>query len=511
MNDFNKQRCLFKAYDIRGEAVLFDDDFVTALALSFCRHYKACHVTSLAIGYDARLQSRPIAERFFDVFCTHGIRVDFIGLTTTPMLAYAACAHQKNGIMITASHSPKTVLGIKWLTYGKSPSKDDIQAIFYELPPLTAAKDSLTKPSLSIDINHSHLKRYTTAITDIFHQLSPQQKINTLVVDCLDGATGVVAASIFADVVDNLIMLNNTPNGNYPKGNPDPAEPQRLAELCQAVLNHQADLGIAFDGDGDRLVVVDNRGRPVDFDWLIFLLTQAAKKDHTQNSKILYDIKCNHALTNLLSQNNIEGVLTQTGSSHLRRQLQETHADAIFAGELSGHFIFNDGKFIAHDDGIYAATRLIAWLISQKKPLSIIVDELPSVIATPDLYLSLSAVCDGVDLNNLTPMDFVNHLKHHLSNITLPSHILANTMDGVRLDFCQHKRITGFGLIRASNTSDTLTVRFGADDSAVIEEILHAFVEIFSATTPHGTLTHHHAQLIYNICQAVRSYNEPTS
>lgn len=483
MTDFNTHRCLFKAYDIRGDAFLFDDDFVPALALSFASHYQSHQVKQLAIGYDARMGSYDIAQCFIKIFGQHGIAVDFIGLTTTPILAYASASHQHNGIMITASHSPKNILGVKWLTYGKSPSRSDIQTIFKALPSRFLARQANQfNPcnqfnQANIDINH-HLNHYTADILHIFEKFSAKQKANTLVVDCLNGATGVIAPLLFPKIADNVIFLNHQPNGNYPKGNPDPAEPNRLTELCQAVRHHQADLGFAFDGDGDRLALVDNLGRTVAFDWLIFLLVQCAICHRTQdNNKILYDIKCTHALSNLLQKNRIQGIMTQTGSSHLKNQLQQKHQDAIFAGELSGHFIFNDQHFIAHDDGVYAAMRLLAWLICQKRPLSDIVDALPNIIATPDLYLSLSSL--GIQDNDITPTQFIDKLQHHLHHIALPEHIAIHTIDGIRLELIQQEHIVGFGLIRASNTSDAITIRFGANHQEAFYAVMQAFMTLF--------------------------------
>lgn len=451
---FARHRSLFKAHDIRGSALLFDDAFMVALATSFAKLYSEHSSTALVLGYDARPQSKTLALTFLPILQKAGIHIIWLGLTTTPAMAYFA--HTKtagNGIIMTASHSPKDILGLKWLVHGNSPDSEQIENLFAQLTPC---------PPIALPPNPAPIsfQPYTQALLQVFNRLNRHDLSSmTLVIDCLNGATSHLASTIFAQLGVKWIMLNNNPDGTFPKGNPDPTEPNRLAELQTAVLAHKADLGLAFDGDGDRLAVVDDKGRVVASDWLIWLLAQASQ---TTPAPVIFDIKCSHTLTRLFKARHITPIMVKTGSSHLRRLLQGDHRMASFAGELSGHFIFNDGKFICHDDGIYAGLRLLAYLGNKK--LSSILDNLPPIVATPDLYL---------DAPNDNPKAFMQNLTTLIQHSSLKNHLID--IDGVRLEFD-----TGFILMRASNTANQLTLRATFDSQHDFQRISQNFCELLT-------------------------------
>lgn len=474
---FVAHRALFKAYDIRGNRDLFDLPFIWALALGFVKQYQEFYSTShlpqsppirIALGYDARILSPTIAQIFADTLNQFGIHVIWLGLVTTPILAYVANNHSDgNGIMITASHSAFNICGIKWLIHYRSPTSDDIVALYHTLTPTPTGRHS-SPPLPTTD----YINQYSQDLLTVYKQLGGK-RFDTLVIDCLNGATAVVVRPIFNELAQKVLFLNAVPDGNFPKGNPDPAEPHRLDELQQAVLDNKADLGLAFDGDGDRLAVVDSQGRVVGFDVLIYLLSLAIKATSTiKNPQVIFDIKCNHSLPNLLTQQGIRPKISQTGSVHLRRQLQQDDSNhIIFAGELSGHFIVNDGRFNCYDDGIYSATRLLAWL-SHTKPLQTLVDDLPQVVATPDLYINVPATLG-------TPRQFIAQLTQHMQNHP-PMGATLTTLDGVRLDTA-----TSFGLMRASNTSDQLTVRFSGDTLAIFNTMIDDFCHAIQTAIHH--------------------------
>lgn len=469
---FDKQRPLFKAYDIRGKELLFSDDFICALSVVFANHYKA-YGNKLTLGFDVRPKSRHIGQIFYHTFQRFGIDVHFVGLATTPLVAYASQDTKGNGIMITASHSPKDILGIKWLTQGQSPTPSQIVAIFDQLQsvPYRNLYDNSDTNTTSVNLPapiDTYAKQYAGQILAIFDKLNTCHQPKTLIIDCLNGATGDLATAIFdqlSTVGYTVIMLNNQPDGSYPKGDPNPAKPNRLTELCQAVKQHKADLGFAFDGDGDRLAVVDNLGHVVAFDWLILLLANCAFAANPTKNSVLYDVKCTHCLKNTLTQQGLKPLISQTGSSHLRHAI--THnSQLVFAGELSGHFIFNDGLFISHDDGLYAAMRLLAFLGNQK--LSDVIDGLPSYIATPDIYIDMTCAKTWIE-------HFSTHLQHTPAYQMKYPNSQFCFVDGIRLD-----NNKGFGLIRASNTSDSLTVRFAADDKMAFDEIIDTFIALLN-------------------------------
>ncbi|MDE4455196.1 phosphomannomutase [Psychrobacter sp. DAB_AL62B] len=569
MPSFATQQSLFRAYDIRGSHQHFTTDFIEAMAHAFAHLYHAsprhpiqCDLKNRAlmpnviqntdseqiivvIGYDVRCGSDTIAQKLATILTQCGIQVIQLGLITTPMMVFWAEQHHGHGIVVTASHSAKDILGIKWLVNHQSPSSEDIQTLYQEL----AIRNTLSKSSNAIDapINNKQInlpieqvgRVYTDAIVQVFKQLYPynnqasithttdsRQTFSKLylvvVIDCMHGATSNIAQHLFERFCQDVIMLNDIPNGHFPTGNPDPTEPHRLKQLQQSVVTHQADIGIAFDGDGDRLMIVDNNGKVVTPDHLLYLLAQVALTerpnfltDSQLPSQILFDIKCCHHLPKLITELGATAVMSKTGSSLIRRRLQQSNNQIIFAGELSGHFIFNDGYFILYDDAMYAALRLLHWLghtanngkISPN--LATIIHGLPVIVSTADHYLPLPETaltdCSIVErlirlclyLQQLIKATSLNstHTEHQpiidcaVSECTcsakrpyitlqqaqylLPVGTKLSCIDGVRLDFSH-----GFGVLRQSNTSHNLTARFAGDSIEDLKDIQAKFAAL---------------------------------
>lgn len=585
---FLQQHCLFKAYDIRGHYDKFTTHFVQALSNAFVRLYQAHNVTELVIGYDARLGSQTIAAALAEAFMQQDVTVVWLGLVPTPIMAYWAHQHAGNGIIATASHSSKDILGIKWLLRGESPSSGDIQQLYHSLTldpdrhhtascyntVSNSTVNSSTANNDNNDDNNNDTRSdqqhrgqrvatdapvhrpYLGAIQHAIQQLQsaqlqpPQQKhskqkqaqplCDTLVIDCLNGATSAFVSDVFAAFARQVIVLNDTPDGHFPKGNPDPTEPNRLSELQDAVIKFHADIGLGFDGDGDRLMVVDGSGEVVCADHLLYLLAQIAISDaRTLDSSttadnayaVIFDVKCVHHLPQMIEQIGAEPIMSRTGSSHMRRAMQVGDSQAIFAGELSGHFMFNDGLFIAHDDAMYAAVRLLNWLSQQRLSLADIVATLPPVISTADIYLDIAqdrqdliqqllATCQQLlnskQHDSTADMSTVAHPLCRQPKAVVSTQPIANgsadellsdtetllsvlppstrltTIDGVRLDFQN-----GFGVIRASNTSASLTVRFAGNTLEDLRQVQHKFVTLCQRLNQ--TL----ACDIANICPAV--------
>ena len=572
MPSFAAQQSLFRAYDIRGSRQQFTNDFIHALGHAFAHLYQLqqnidskkhsaknsernsennCQSTNektiVVIGYDVRCDSNTIAQALADILSQQGIQVIQLGLVTTPMMIFWAEQYQGHGIIVTASHSAKDILGVKWLVNHISPSSADIQALYHQLGIDNAQNPSLD--SIAKPIYHKQQQlptqqvasAYSDAITQVFKQIYqhnnqllnqtaedsqlPSSKLDLVVViDCMHGATSNIAKPLFTHFCQSVIMLNDTPDGDFPAGNPDPTEPQRLKQLQQSVLLHQADIGIAFDGDGDRLMVVDNRGKVVTPDHLLYLLATVAVNQRPQslnaslsNAQVLFDIKCCHHLPKLITELGATAVISKTGSSLMRQQIQNSGGQIIFAGELSGHFIFNDSYFILYDDGMYAALRLLHWLAKPlpAKPncarnLADIIDNLPVIVSTADHYLPLpeTALTDCSIVQQLARFcQYLQQLVHATSAafITqpdpqaiiscapsictcsaknqyttleqaqklLPVGTKLSCIDGVRLDFAR-----GFGVLRQSNTSQNLTVRFAGDSIADLTDIQTRFAAL---------------------------------
>ena len=567
---YSSQRCLFKAYDIRGERALFTDSFVRDLSLVFTEQLLKESPGTIVIGHDVRDGSQAIAQQFFQTLQAAGIASVWLGMVTTPIMAFWAHQYVGYGIIATASHSPVNINGIKWLWNGESPSSDDIMALYQALlqqansaavatlitpvPPYSDNLETNTLKSDSLDSDKSCradplfprtlndatiADTYFTGMATALRYIqqtqqpaSPQSPIQhtpfKVVIDCLNGATSAFAHGLFAqfsELCSDVIVLNDTPDGTFPKGNPDPTESGRLQELQQAVISHKAAIGFGFDGDGDRLMVVDDQGHIVAPDHLLYLLAQIAiierdpkstqysatpaasanadsnlyhKSDPSSDSRpaVLFDVKCSHHLPMLIDQIGGQPKMSKTGSSIMRKTLQAGDNQVIFAGELSGHFLFNDGYFVLHDDAMYAGVRLLNWLSRQPLSLAAIVARLPSMVNTPDVYLplprveytgtqqqsvlqKLSGLCH--QLISCCPNDFNLLLANQGQSATLtdansmglPSNTRLTCIDGIRLDFA-----TGFGVIRPSNTSHSITVCFAGNTMADLHAIQQRFVAL---------------------------------
>ncbi|PKG83917.1 phosphomannomutase [Psychrobacter sp. Sarcosine-02u-2] len=545
MPSFAAQHSLFRAYDIRGSRQLFTDAFIHALGNAFAHLYQvqpSIHnenidenssqstneKTIVVVGHDVRDGSDSMAQIFADILSQHGLQVFQLGLVTTPMMIFWAEQYQGHGIIVTASHSAKDILGVKWLVNHISPSSADIQTLYQQLASYNSQNSSVKTNDQPVRYKQQQLpakqvaSAYSDAITQVFKQIyqplnqtvednqPPSSKLDLVVViDCMHGATSNIAKPLFARFCEQVITLNDTPNGDFPTGNPDPTEPQRLKQLQQSVLLHQADIGIAFDGDGDRLMVVDNRGKVVTPDHLLYLLAKIAVIERPQilktsltSAHVLFDIKCCHHLPKLISEIGATPVLSKTGSSLMRQQMQQSDGQIIFAGELSGHFIFNDSRFILYDDAMYAALRLLHWLAKPQRNepthttnLAGIVKGLPVIVSTADHYLPLPKTIanDCSIVQQLARFcQYLQQLVHATSTAIIeqldPQAVVAcapslcmcsqqsqsttleqaqtllpvstklSCIDGVRLDFAR-----GFGVLRQSNTSQNLTVRFAGD------------------------------------------------
>ncbi|KAA0914011.1 phosphomannomutase [Psychrobacter sp. ANT_WB68] len=562
MPSFATQQSLFRAYDIRGSRQYFTNDFIHALGRAFAHLYQVQQKTNnekhsqstnkktiIVIGYDVRCGSDTIAQSLADILSQQGMQVIQLGLVTTPMMVFWAEQYQGHGIIATASHSAKDILGVKWLFNHTSPSSLDIQVLYQQLAINSAQHQSLSLIDRPIHHKQQHLpvsrvtSAYIDAITQAFKQIYqhnsqnpaesqiPACKLDLLVViDCMHGATSNIAQPLFAHFCQQVIMLNDTPNGDFPSGNPDPTEPQRLKQLQHNVLFNQADIGIAFDGDGDRLMVVDNNGKVVTPDHLLYLLATVAVNQRPQslnasllNAKVLFDIKCCHHLPKLITELGATPVISKTGSSLMRQKIQHSDSQIIFAGELSGHFIFNDSRFIPYDDAMYAALRLLHWLAKPQLAnperttnLADIIDGLPVIVSTADHYLPLPetlvsdcsivqqlarfcqylqqlvdatstrSVASTVSSTQPDPQSIIacapsfctcsaksQYITLEQAQALLPVGTKLSCIDGVRLDFAH-----GFGVLRQSNTSQNLTVRFAGDSIDDLIEIQTRFAAL---------------------------------
>lgn len=535
LTTFSDQRTLFKAYDIRGERQLFTTEFMTALSHVLARHFvQYANANQVVIGFDARHHSETLARYIASSFKAHGCEVIWLGLVTTPLMAFWANQYQGHGVIATASHSEPHINGLKWLINSQSPSSEQIQQLYQQLSSDPSSYSdkvadktlAIPKPNQSLprqialsrqEVLIPYINKAVEALDSInkspSKELASAHKPDTepvdsalkIVIDCLNGSTGLFAKEFYQahpSLCSEVIMLNADVDGDFPKGNPDPMEYNRLHELSASVLQHEADLGLSFDGDGDRLMVIDSRGQPLVADHLLYLLSRVAIEDHFTSSTcshpdsctptVIFDVKCSHHLPTLINQAGAQAQMSKTGSSILRRTLQAkkdgTESHNLFAGELSGHFIFNDGHFLLHDDAMYAGLRLLNWLRHQPATLAEIIDSLPQMVSTPDVYLPLADYSYSVSQDTTTPeveqgsqpilsklSELCQKLQTNIKDLpsSLPADAQLTCIDGLRLDFSY-----GFGIIRSSNTSNSLTVRFAGNSLSDLTQIQGYFVHL---------------------------------
>ncbi|MBJ9955089.1 MULTISPECIES: phosphomannomutase/phosphoglucomutase [unclassified Acinetobacter] len=466
MNDFPFQ--IFRAYDIRGKVEMMKPELIQGIADALANQLIEKGQSQVALGYDARLSSPVFAQIIRQVFQHKDIDVTEIGCCSTPQLYFAARNTQGNGIMVTASHNPKTDNGIKWIIQSEPPSPEMIQHIGVQAAQYLqnlqfvefVQQSQFQTPSHQIKSQFC-LSYQSTLLNDI--QLKRPLKV---VIDGLNGSAGFCANLVLKKLGCDVIALRCNADGNFPDHAPDPSQATHLELLRQNVLNHQADIGIALDGDGDRVVLLDENAHIISADRLLALFAQMCLKDHPQH-EIVFDVKCSSMVRQAVERLGGQAKMIRTGSSFLRKYMSQSKGQAVFGGEYAGHYVFNDGRGLGYDDGLYAALRVMEYLCHfPQATLSEILACYPDRFYTEDTYISTHHTDPKIVLNE------IEHLSHQFG-------AELSKIDGVRLDF-EH----GFGIIRASNTGEYFTVRFDADCQNRLDEIRQTFASMLSHRYP---------------------------
>lgn len=453
---------VFRAYDIRGKITQLDAKLVASIAHAFARLFKLKKQSQIVLGYDARLTSPGYAKIIADILASE-FEVIEIGCCSTPQMYFAANQQQGNGIMVTASHNPKTDNGLKWVLQGEPPCPEAIQQIglwaleIYAKIGHVYINNSLSHQFLpiSIEVYQQHI------LHDI--QICKPLKV---VLDGLSGSAGYVAKKLLQQIKGcEVIALRCEANGHFPDHAPDPSLAIHLKGLQQQVLEHKADLGIALDGDGDRVVLLDEHAQIITADRTLALLAEMCLKARP-GGEVVFDVKCSTMVRQSIE--NMAGVakMIRTGSSFLRRYIQQSQGQAILGGEYAGHYVFNDGRGLGFDDGLYAALRVMEYMSQTDQPLSVLLKRYPNRCYTEDTYISTHDINPQIVLKDVARTSQSFNAK--LSEI-----------DGVRLDF-NH----GFGIMRASNTGDFFTVRFDADSPSDLYTIQQTFVNLLCDRYP---------------------------
>ena len=436
---------IFREYDIRGIVPeQINESSIKAIASAIARKCFDERVNDLALGRDGRLSGEKILTLLSKELQSLGINIVNIGIVTSPLLYFAAKKLQsKSGVMITGSHNPKNYNGFKIVI-------NDMPVSGIEMLNLISNKAN-SKNTGSEIIKKDLMNEY---IEEVISQASKNTKKIKVVVDCGNGSAGEIAPKLMRALGYEVVELFCEIDGNFPNHHPDPGKLENLQDLVEIVKVEEADLGIAFDGDGDRLGVVSNLGEIIYPDQLMMIFSRAVLQN-SNSKEIIFDVKCTNLLAEIITEAGGRPIMSPTGHFHIKNTLKKTNAP--LAGEMSGHIFFND-QWYGFDDGHYSAFRLIEVLKNSKSSLSTIFDQLPKAYSTPEININVdeSKKFKIVD-------DFVSQ-----SDFGKAEKI---TIDGLRVNFSD-----GWGLLRASNTTPKLVLRFEANSPVRLDEIQNIFL-----------------------------------
>lgn len=449
---------IYRAYDIRGNVNVLTPQVVWATGYALAQDFIQAGERVISVGYDARLTSPQYAAIVSEVLQQQGLEVKEIGCCSSPMLYFMARLSAGNGVMITASHNPKSDNGVKWLRQGEPPSAEKIQQIAY----VAQASYSQAPPHFSEqhvhEFHHTVCQQYRAYLQQDIQVRLPFK----VVLDGLHGSAGRCAIDALEQLGCEVIALRCEANGHFPDHAPDPSQAQHLIGLQRAVLQHQADVGIALDGDGDRLVLLDEYAEVMTADRLLALFADITLAVHPEH-EVVYDVKCSTLVRDVVQQQNGSATMLRTGSSFLRQYIARSQGRAVFGGEYAGHYVFNDGRGLGYDDGLYAALRVLEYLVQKQQSLSSLMRHYPKRFGTEDIYIST----------------FGYSVQQVLAEVKKQSQAISadlSEIDGIRLDFKD-----GFGIIRASNTGEYFTLRFDANSQEQLKRIQHIFVSMLAA------------------------------
>ena len=421
---------IFKAYDVRGIVPsTLTEEVAEGLGRAFGTIARGEGEKTVAVGRDGRLSGPSLSEALVRGLVASGVDVIDVGVVTTPMLYFAATTLCTSGIQVTGSHNPKDYNGFKMVMAGRAIYGEEIQALRRMME-----EESWTADGGGRVTNVNVLGPYRDRIVGDVKLARPMK----IVVDSGNGVAGASAPGIFRALGCEVIELFSEVDGNFPNHHPDPSKPENLRDLMAALKTSGAELGLAFDGDGDRLGIVTPGGNNIYPDRQMMLFARDVLK-RVPGGTILFDVKCTQRLAPAIREAGGTPMMYKTGHSLIKARMKEV--DSPLGGEMSGHIFFKE-RWFGFDDGTYAGCRLLEILSREQDP-SAVLDGLPTSFSTPELNVKCA---EG------EPHRVVAELMAK-ANFAAPAEV--NTIDGVRVDWPD-----GFGLIRASNTTPVLVLRF---------------------------------------------------
>jgi phosphomannomutase/phosphoglucomutase len=435
---------IFRAYDIRGNSLRdLDDQTIRKIGYVLGQKILSTGGDSVYIGHDSRLSAASLQNSLIKGFSASGVKALVLGLVPTPLVYYATkTGSTPNGVMITGSHNPKDDNGLKIVL-------NDSAVSGLELFEEVANQDLIP----DVSENFEKVEIIPNYLREIKEKINVNKKFK-VILDAGNGAAGEIADLIFNTLGFEIISINKEPDGNFPNHHPDPSKEKNLEELKIKVKEHNADLGFAFDGDGDRVGMITNDGDSVLADHLIMLLTQHYLKK--RSGPIIFDVKCSSQLPALINELGGQAIMEKTGHFNIKKAIKEHNA--VLGGEMSGH-IFINHEWYGFDDAIFTAAVLAKIISDEESSSSEVINRFPKTFSTPELNLEV------------TDDEKFNMVEKFKSEMSFPNSEL-NTIDGVRVTIG-----SAWGLVRASNTSPKLVFRFEAESEQELQGIKDLFLE----------------------------------
>lgn len=445
---------IFKAYDIRGiVGKSLTDEIVEQIGHAIGSEAVARKQHTIAIGRDGRLSGEAFAKALARGIQKSGINVIDVGRVATPMVYYAAFQLNTDcGVMITGSHNPPDYNGLKMVLAGETLSGDTIQSLRTRIE-----NENLTHGAGS----YSQYNIAPEYIARIVADIKLSRPLN-ITVDCGNGVAGDFAADLYRQLGCTVNELFCEVDGNFPNHHPDPSDPHNLEDLIAALRDNSSEIGLAFDGDGDRLGVVTKNGNIIYPDRQLMLFA-ADVLSRNPGAEIIFDVKSTRNLFSWIREHGGKPTLWKTGHSLVKAKMKET--GALLAGEMSGHVFFKE-RWYGFDDGLYSGARLLE-ILSQSADLNVTLNELPDAFSTPELHIHMA--------------EGENHalIKRLAQEARFEGARDIITIDGLRVEYTD-----GFGLMRPSNTTPVIVLRFEADDAAGLKRIQEDFRRVLLTANP---------------------------
>jgi phosphomannomutase/phosphoglucomutase len=445
---------IFKAYDIRGiVGKTLTNETVEAIGHAIGSEAVARKQHSIAIGRDGRLSGPEFAKALARGIQKSGINVIDVGMVATPMTYFAAFQLKTDcAVMITGSHNPPDYNGLKMVLAGETLSGETIQKLRQRIEQNDLANGNGSYSQY--DIAPEYLAR-------IIGDIKLARPLN-ITVDCGNGVAGDFAAKLYRGIGCKVTELFCEVDGNFPNHHPDPSDPHNLVDLIAALSDNDSEIGLAFDGDGDRLGVVTKDGKIIFPDRQLMLFA-ADVLSRNAGAEIIFDVKSTRNLFPWIREHGGKPTLWKTGHSLVKAKMRET--GALLAGEMSGHVFFKE-RWYGFDDGLYAGTRLLE-ILSQVADASATLNALPDAVCTPELHIHTA---EGVNHTLLARLQKEARFTDAKDIITI---------DGLRVEYAD-----GFGLMRPSNTTPVIVLRFEADDAVALKRIQNDFRRVLLKAAP---------------------------